>query len=743
MSFQKNKITWWTAVVLIAAMLCSICGMVFAADNVQDEKQARVTQLLQNISASYQDTAEDWKLIDMLAYGQQEQLTQAEAWQTAAMETISGMLEGAAQPDANIDLSACEKYSIAFTGFGRDARALVSEDGTTIDLIELLSTYQIDAFTHVSEGIYALLAYDSGRYTAEGRAVRDELIGYILSQRDADGLWGYSWDGVYYTDYDSAGMALCALAFYQGMSADDTEIVSAAGLEEAQTAAEEIVAVLSERQQPDGGWGNTCTNAMVIIGLSAMGIDADTDARFVKEQDGMQKSALDALLSTALQDGSGFGLMDAASYNDLATEQAFRALVAYNGFKETERAFSPMHFRGLGADTGAATPEPDPSASASAAPTASAQPTSKPGSGGGSGSGPVEEQITVSFTLKGDTVHGDEAHSGAYPTWITETDISLDESSSVGDVLRQMLDANGYTCRGLEDGYVTSITSPDGVTLAEQTNGAYSGWLYRVNDISPEVGMNDYELKDGDVICFYYTDDYREEYEAEPTPSPSPTRRPSGSNGGSVGRLPIISGGSQSSPTPAPGSSPSVIPEADWYLDVPEDNWAKPYIEQLTQENILAGDTDGMFRPDAPVTRAEFVTILSRVSGADAAERTVPFADVRSGDWYYAAVAWAFEAGIVNGVTENSFAPDDPISRQDLCVMLMRYAEKNGGIDLTAQTETVVFSDTAEIAAYAADAVAALQSAGIINGVGDGRFAPNENATRAEAAKLIALSLLK
>lgn len=171
--------------------------------------------------------------------------------------------------------------------------------------------------------------------------------------------------------------------------------------------------------------------------------------------------------------------------------------------------------------------------------------------------------------------------------------------------------------------------------------------------------------------------------------------------------------------------------------------WYAEAVRFLAARDIVAGVGEGRFAPAGQVTRAEFAQMLAKLSGADlsafagkAAEGG--FADVPAGAWYAGAAEWAREQGLANG-TDGRFNPSAPIARQEMAAMLARYAAKFG-VALTASSgaEAAPFADEGAIAAYAKDAVAALRQAGIALGKGGGRFDPAADATRAEAAKLIA-----
>jgi hypothetical protein len=133
------------------------------------------------------------------------------------------------------------------------------------------------------------------------------------------------------------------------------------------------------------------------------------------------------------------------------------------------------------------------------------------------------------------------------------------------------------------------------------------------------------------------------------------------------------------------------------------------------------------------------VTILSKLSGDDlSGYKSSSFSDVAATDWYFKAVQWAYENGIAKG-KDGKFNPNGYITRQDIAVMIARYAENVTKCTLPQTNSKVTFTDSADIDSYASEAVTAMQQAGIISGNNDGSFAPQANATRAQAAKMIAM----
>lgn len=178
---------------------------------------------------------------------------------------------------------------------------------------------------------------------------------------------------------------------------------------------------------------------------------------------------------------------------------------------------------------------------------------------------------------------------------------------------------------------------------------------------------------------------------------------------------------------------------ASQFIDVKEKDWFSIPVNYLVDRNIINGKASNVFAPKDNITRAEFVAILSRMSGDKISTTTDKFSDVKSNVWYAKAVAWATEKGIAKGTSETTFAPNAKISRQDMSVMLMNYT-KYKKLTLEKKNKPIKFADEDNITSYAKGAVAEMQQAGIINGViknGATSFNPKNNATRAEAAKMI------
>ena len=182
-------------------------------------------------------------------------------------------------------------------------------------------------------------------------------------------------------------------------------------------------------------------------------------------------------------------------------------------------------------------------------------------------------------------------------------------------------------------------------------------------------------------------------------------------------------------PTPTPGTG---LP----FTDVPADRWSYPYIKQLYDAGVVSGTSATTFEPTANVTRAQFVTMIAGLAGADVSGyASGPFDDVQTGSWYAPYVNWAAASGIVSGTSATTFDPAAEISRQDMAVMLYNYAQQ-AGVQLK-QTTVTPFTDEGSIAAYALPAVQALHSAGVISGMPDGSFQPQATTTREQACVVL------
>jgi hypothetical protein len=167
-------------------------------------------------------------------------------------------------------------------------------------------------------------------------------------------------------------------------------------------------------------------------------------------------------------------------------------------------------------------------------------------------------------------------------------------------------------------------------------------------------------------------------------------------------------------------------------------HWAREYIGRLAAKGIVKGMGDGLFMPDNSLTRAEFLTMLANtIKDLDVTQaRPAGFKDVPAAAWYYNYVNWGFEAGIVKGIDDVTFAPNNKITREQMAIMLDNLAQSMDLI-LPETDAEVSFKDDALISSWAAQSVGRIVSAGLMGGYPEGDFKPQGYATRAEAATVV------
>lgn len=201
------------------------------------------------------------------------------------------------------------------------------------------------------------------------------------------------------------------------------------------------------------------------------------------------------------------------------------------------------------------------------------------------------------------------------------------------------------------------------------------------------------------------------------------------------------SGGSSTGGSSTGGSSSGKVDEpvegTKVFTDVPESHWAAKDIAFVTSRGFFVGTSEKTFSPDAPMTRAQLVTVLYRMAGTPTANGEASFTDVHPNDYYAAAVAWATENGISKGFSEEMFGANNTITREQFATLMYRYAAQQG-LDVTQRADLSNFTDSGSVSTYAQDALAWANAVGLINGTGNGLLAPQAQATRSQMAAVIA-----
>ena len=177
-------------------------------------------------------------------------------------------------------------------------------------------------------------------------------------------------------------------------------------------------------------------------------------------------------------------------------------------------------------------------------------------------------------------------------------------------------------------------------------------------------------------------------------------------------------------------------PVGEPFLDVNEGDWFYDAVAYAYENGLMDGVGGNRFAPNSATTRAQLVTILYRLEGQPAVSGDLPFTDVEAGTWYTNAVVWAAQNGIVNGVGDDTFAPGNDLTREQLVTILYRYAESKG-YDVSASADLAGYPDGEEIQAYAREAMAWAVAENIIQGMEDDTLKPAGNASRAQIATIL------
>lgn len=198
-------------------------------------------------------------------------------------------------------------------------------------------------------------------------------------------------------------------------------------------------------------------------------------------------------------------------------------------------------------------------------------------------------------------------------------------------------------------------------------------------------------------------------------------------------RMSVASSDGRSITVPLDGSATIVIVDNSVPLsDVPATSWAADAVAFVTSHELMKGTGNGAFEPAALMTRGMLATVLHNLANNAAANGSVSFSDVADSAWYAEAVAWAATNHVINGYPDGRFGPNDPITREQLAVMLYRYAGSP-----PVSMNGLNFVDADKVSDYARQAIAWAVANGILNGKGNGVLDPQGTATRAEVAQML------
>lgn len=418
-------------------------------------------KVMDTVAAANTERAADWWAMDMGAYARaypDKGVALTEAAKQNYINAAITAIQSAGATDTTYD-----KAILALTANGVDATKLypTANSSTALNAITLLN--KADKSTSAWSAPYTLAAYNQADFTGT-QNYEQQLVEALLRAQKADGSWD-EWGTI-----DTTANVLAGLAFYAG----DSRV---------KTAIDKAVDYLATQLGESGIYSdafsgpNANSTAMVIIGLTAVGVDPEKDARF--SRNGL--SVVEGLMSFALANNTGFGFTDNISYNDAATEQSFRALIALTQFRAAGKAFNVYDF---------SAGKTEPAYASGAGETE--KPSEEPTQG---------EDITVTVTIS--TPDG---------TWLSKS-VTVKKGSTVYHAFAKALEGSGITAVGAESGYIRSMTK-GGVTYGEFTSGPNSGWLYKVNGRLPSLPLTQQAVADKDYVLWYYTSDWKTDPDA-------------------------------------------------------------------------------------------------------------------------------------------------------------------------------------------------------------------------------------
>lgn len=418
-------------------------------------------KVMDTVAAANTERAADWWAMDMGAYARAYPDKGVALTKAAKQNYINAAIT--AIQSAGATDTTYDKAILALTANGVDATKLypTANSSTALNAVTLLN--KADKSTSAWSAPYTLAAYNQADFTGT-QNYEQQLVEALLRAQKADGSWD-EWGTI-----DTTANVLAGLAFYAGDSRVKTAIDKAVDYLATQLGESSIYSDTFSGP-------NANSTAMVIIGLTAVGVDPEKDARF--SRNGL--SVVEGLMSFALANNTGFGFTDNISYNDAATEQSFRALIALTQFRATGKAFNVYDFS-------AGKTEP-----AYASGTGETEkPPEEPTQG---------EDITVTVTIS--TPDG---------TWLSKS-VTVKKGSTVYHAFAKALEGSGITAVGAESGYIRSMTK-GGVTYGEFTAGPNSGWLYKVNGRLPSLPLTQQAVADKDYVLWYYTSDWKTDPDA-------------------------------------------------------------------------------------------------------------------------------------------------------------------------------------------------------------------------------------
>ena len=184
-------------------------------------------------------------------------------------------------------------------------------------------------------------------------------------------------------------------------------------------------------------------------------------------------------------------------------------------------------------------------------------------------------------------------------------------------------------------------------------------------------------------------------------------------------------------------TSGSIVVDTNSFLDVSSSDWFYDAVVYARENGLFSGTSELTFSPQSSMTRGMFVTVLYRLAGKPSVSSASAFPDVAAESlYYYDAVVWSNANGIVTGYDDGRFYPDNLITREQMAVIMYRYASYAGYSTASNSTSYDTFPDTGNVSSFASEAMQWSTYNGLING-SDGKLLPKDTASRAQVAQII------
>ena len=167
-----------------------------------------------------------------------------------------------------------------------------------------------------------------------------------------------------------------------------------------------------------------------------------------------------------------------------------------------------------------------------------------------------------------------------------------------------------------------------------------------------------------------------------------------------------------------------------------QSKWYHEAIDFVVSQKLMHGMSDTQFQPNGNMTRAQMVTVLYRLAGTPAVEGTVPFTDVTTSAFYSDALVWAYANGIAKGMTDERFAPNASVTREQMVVFFARFAQLNGQT-VEAKGNLSNYRDANAVSNYAKAAMTWAVETGLIQGMTTTTLSPKATSTRAQIAEVL------